>query len=175
MTGQCPAVFILLKMRNDAQRPFGPFDISTRSGVPSAKDMKTPAAITLLVALAVATFAQDSPNTPPSTNAPSRPTQNPPARVLNVAPSGKPRQEIEVLAPERPKESEEVNTNLFPKMPQGPTVSYGGLASDIKKSTNRWKMFSLRQPANVKRDEANVIRNTRTEGGPAVKIFSVDF
>jgi hypothetical protein len=135
--------------------------------------MKTPA-ILLLTALAIATFAQDSTNPASSTNAPAKPTQNPP-RTLNVAPTGKPRQEIEVLSPERPKDSDEVNTNLFPKMPQGPTVSYGGLATDLKKSTNRWKMFSLRQPANLKRDEANVIRGTRTEGGPAIKIFSVDF
>jgi hypothetical protein len=135
--------------------------------------MKTPAAITLLTALALATFAQDSPA--PSTNAPAKPTQNPPVRTLNAAPSGKPRQEIEVIAPDRPKESEEVNTNLFPKMPPGPAVTYGGLASDVKKSTNRWKMFSLRQPANLKRDDANMIRGTRTEGGPAVKLFSVDF
>jgi hypothetical protein len=137
--------------------------------------MKAPVAITLLTALAFATFAQDSPTPKAGANAPAKPTQNSPVHTLNVAPTGKPRQEIEVLAPERPKESEEVNTNLFPKMPQGPTVSYGGLASDIKKSTNRGKMFSLRQPTNLKRDEANVIRNTRTEGGPAVKIFSVDF
>ena len=139
------------------------------------QDMKTPAAITLLTALAFATFAQDSPNPSSSTNAAAKPAGIPPARTLNVAPSGKPRQEIEVLAPERPKESDDVNTNLFPKFPKEPTVSYGGLASDVKKSTNRWKMFSLRQPTNLKRDEANMIRNTRTEGGPAVKLFSVDF
>ena len=135
--------------------------------------MKTPAAITLLAALALATFAQEA--STPATNPPAKPAQASPTRTLNVAPSGKPRQEIEVIAPERPKESEEVNTNLFPKFPKEPTVSYGGLASGIKKSTNGWKTFSLRQPANLKQDEASVIRGTRTEGGPAVKLFSVDF
>src|SRR4051812_25159467 len=111
--------------------------------------MKTPAAITLLSALAFATMAQDTPNPtspPPSANARAKPAQNQtsPARTLNVAPTGKPRQEIEVLAPQSPKPSDEINTNLLPKMPQEPTVSYGGLASDLKKSTNRWKTFSLR-------------------------------
>jgi hypothetical protein len=119
--------------------------------------MNLPFAMTLAGALAFATFAQDAP-----------------PKTQNAAPTGKPRQEIEVVAPERPKESE-VNTNAYPKMPKQPTVSYGGVASDVRKSTNRWRIFSLRRPANLKEDEANVIRNLRTEGAPAVKLFSVDF
>jgi hypothetical protein len=115
--------------------------------------------LTILAALALTTLAQDAPN---------------PRKLQNAAPSGKPKQEIEITAPTPPKESE-VNTNLLPKMPQRPAISHGGLATDIRKSTNRWKMFSLRRPANLKEDEANMIRNARTEAGPPVKIFSVDF
>lgn len=123
--------------------------------------------MTLAGALALAAFAQDAPTKSDS-------TKTPPPRTLNAAPTGKPKQEIEITAPTPPKESE-VNTNLLPKMPQRPAISHGGLATDIRKSTNRWKMFSLRRPANVKEDEANMIRNTRTEASPAVKLFSVDF
>jgi hypothetical protein len=36
-------------------------------------------------------------------------------------------------------------------------------------------MFSLRRPANPREDDANMIRNLRTEAGGAVKLFSVDF
>src|SRR6185436_11448178 len=102
--------------------------------------------LTLLMFLALTTLAQDTPKPP---------------KTLNAAPTGKPRQEIEVIAPKPPKESE-INTNIFPKMPKEPTVSYGGLARDIRKSTNRWKTFSLRRPANLKEDEQNLIRNART-------------
>ena len=121
--------------------------------------MKLPAAITLLGAVSLATLAQETRDTP---------------KTQNAAPTVKSRQEIEVIAPKPAKESE-VNTNALPKMPKEPTVSYGGLASDIRKSTNRWKMFSIRRPAHLKDDEANMIRNLRTESSPAVKLFSVDF
>ena len=134
--------------------------------------MKLPVAFTLLAALALATIAQDVP-----TAHPKSPPKNKPATTTttqNASTTGKPRQEIEVTAPQPAKESE-VNTNALPKMPKEPAVSYGGLASDIRKSTNRWKMFSIRRPANLKEDDANMVRNLRTEGGPGVKVFSVDF
>jgi hypothetical protein len=129
--------------------------------------MKLPFAMTLAGALALATIAQDA---PPKTD----PTPSSPPRTLNAAPTGQPRQQIEITAPTPPKESA-VNTNLLPKMPARPAISHGGLTTDIRKSTNRWKMFSLRRPANLKEDESNLIRNVRTEASPAVKLFSVDF
>lgn len=145
------------------------FDIPILTGVPSIRFMKRFLAITLLSALALAAKAQDAPASTTPSPAPDRPT-----RTLNAAPSGKPKQEIEVAAPRGPKESE-VSTNALPKFPKRPSVSHGGLVSDVRKSTNRWKMFSLRRPANLKEDEANMIRDLRTEGGGAVKLFSVDF
>jgi hypothetical protein len=134
--------------------------------------MKLPVAITFLAALVLATIAQDSPTARGKSPTKNKPTSQ--TTSQNAAMTGKPRQEIEVTAPQPAKESE-VNTNALPKMPKQPAVSYGGLASDIRKSTNRWKMFSIRRPANPKEDDANMVRNLRTEGGPGVKVFSVDF
>lgn len=122
--------------------------------------MKLAPAIALTAALALSTVAQEAP--------------------INVAPTGKPRQEIEVQAPRAPK-STEVSTNALSKpqstdQPLKPKRSYGGLAKDMQKSTNRFKMFSLRRPVHLKDDDANVIREgLRTEAGGAVKLFSVDF
>ena len=99
--------------------------------------------------------------------------------ALNTAPSGKPRQNLEIAAPLAPK-TNAIDTNVLssargPKLPKEPTVSYGGVVNDIRKSTNRWRMFSLRRHANLKEDEANMVRNLRTEASPAVKLISVDF
>ncbi|HUS35389.1 MAG TPA: hypothetical protein VM680_08575 [Verrucomicrobiae bacterium] len=97
---------------------------------------------------------------------------------VNVAPTGKPRQEIEVQAPRAPKTTE-VTTNALskvqPDQPTKPKVTYSGVGHDVRKSTNRWKMFSLRRRADLQEDDKAVIRNLRTEGGGAVKLFSVDF
>ena len=100
---------------------------------------------------------------------------------LNAASTGKPAQpvDVEVDAPRAPKTTE-VSTNALSK-PQPPDqvlkpkVNVSGLGPEMKKSTNRWKMFSLRKPVNFKEDEASVIRGARTEGGPPVKLFAVDF
>jgi hypothetical protein len=121
--------------------------------------MKLPLCIALAASLSLAANAQNAPQ--------------------NTAPTGKPKQELEVTAPLAPK-TNEVNTNILssaksPKEPKEPTVSYGGVLTDIRKSTNRFKTFSLRRRVNLKEDDANLIRNVRTEGGPAVKVFSVDF
>src|SRR5258706_13642500 len=104
--------------------------------------MKLPLSIALAASLTLATQAQNAP--------------------LNAAPTGKPKQDLEVDAPRAPKTTE-VSTNALskpqsPKEPKEPTVTYGGLATDVRKSTNRWKMFSLRRPANLKEDDTAVIR-----------------
>jgi hypothetical protein len=98
---------------------------------------------------------------------------------VNAAPTGKPRQEIELQAPVAPKTTE-VTTNALskvqpPDQARKPKVTYGGLAHDVRKSTNRWRMFSLRRRVDLAEDDKAVIRNLRTEGGGAVKLFSVDF
>jgi hypothetical protein len=106
-----------------------------------------------------------------------------PARTLNVAPTGQPRQEIEITAPATAKTST-VNTNLFSARkpgaaaanePKEPTVTYGGFITDLRKSTNRARTFSLRRRANLKEDDTALIHNVRAEASPAVKLFSVDF
>jgi hypothetical protein len=122
--------------------------------------MKLPLSIAFAAAVAMAVVAQEE-------------------RPQNAAPSGKPRQEIEVQAPRAPKTTE-VTTNALskvqpPDQPTKPKVTYGGVAHDVRKSTNRWKMFSLRRRADLAEDDKAVIRNLRTEGGGAVKLFSVDF
>jgi hypothetical protein len=101
-------------------------------------------------------------------------------RPQNAAPTGKPRQEIQVDAPRAPRTTE-VTTNALskpqpPNQPTKPKRTYGGVVQDVRKSTNRWKMFSLRRPANLKEDDANVTREAlRTEASGAVKLISVDF
>lgn len=118
--------------------------------------MKLPLSIAFAAAVAMAVVAQEE-------------------RPQNAAPSGKPRQEIEVQAPRAPKTTE-VTTNALSKVqPTKPKVTYGGVVHDVRKSTNRWKMFSLRRRADLAEDDKAVIRNLRTEGGGAVKLFSVDF
>ena len=122
--------------------------------------MKLPLSIAFASALAIAVIAQDRPQ--------------------NAAPTGKPRQEIEVEAPRAPKTTE-VTTNALskpqpPNQPTKPKRTYGGVVQDVRKSTNRWKIFSLRRPANLKEDDTNVTREgLRTEASGAVKLISVDF
>lgn len=101
---------------------------------------------------------------------------------INTAPTGKPSQQIEVeVAAPRPPKSSEISTNALskpqpPDQPTKPKRTYSGLAHDLRKSTNRWKIFSLRRPANLKEDDANVTREgLRTEAGGAIKLISVDF
>jgi hypothetical protein len=101
-------------------------------------------------------------------------------RPQNAAPTGKPHQEIQVDAPRAPGTTE-VTTNALSK-PQPPNQltkpkrTYGGVVNDVRKSTNRWKIFSLRRPASLKEDDANVTREgLRTEASGAVKLISVDF
>ena len=122
--------------------------------------MKLPLFIALAAVLAITAMGQDD-------------------RPQNVSPTGKPRQEIELQAPVAPKTTE-VTTNALSKVQppdqvRKPKVTYGGLAQDVRKSTNRWRMFSLRRRADLAEDDKAVIRNLRTEGGGAVKLFSVDF
>lgn len=88
-----------------------------------------------------------------------------------AAPASTAKPNIEVQAPLTPKTS--TPTNIV--IPKEPVVRYGGLATDIKRSTNRWKMFSLRKPADPKNDDANLIKETRTEGARPIKLFSIDF
>jgi hypothetical protein len=84
-----------------------------------------------------------------------------------------PKQEIEVQSPLAPKPATTGTTNLI--TPPKDLIKYGGLATDIKRSTNRWKMFSLRKPLDPKTDEATLIRETRTEAAKPIKLFSIDF
>jgi hypothetical protein len=96
-----------------------------------------------------------------------------------VAPSGQPTQGVEVQTPRAPA-TNIISTNILSEAKQPderlkPLLTYSGLGKDIAKSTNRWRMFSLRKAANVKEDDANLIRNIRTEAGPAIKLFSIDF
>src|SRR4051812_34943068 len=75
--------------------------------------------------------------------------------------------EIEIQTPLAPK-SPTIATNIM-EAPKEPLVKFGGLATDMKRSTNRWKMFSLRKPLDPKTDGANLIRDTRTEGAKPIK------
>ena len=98
-------------------------------------------------------------------------------QTQNVAPTSQPpkKQEIEIAAPRPVLTTNQVSTNAIPQKPKEPTVTYSGLVQDVRKSTNRWKIFSLRRPANPKEDNANLVRDLRTEASPAVKLISVDF
>jgi hypothetical protein len=121
--------------------------------------MNLPLSMAVVAALAVAARAQNAP--------------------LNTAPTGKPRQELEVAAP-LTRKTNDLNTNILsnaqgPKSPKETSVTYGGLVTHVRKSTNHWRMFSLRRPANLKEDDVNLIHDLRTEAGGAVKVFSVDF
>ena len=82
-----------------------------------------------------------------------------------------PHPQIELISPLEPKTT---NTTIL-ETPKEPLIKYSGLATDIKRSTNRWRMFSLRKPVDPKTDEAQMIRDTRTEGAKPIKIFSIDF
>jgi hypothetical protein len=90
-----------------------------------------------------------------------------------AAPIAKP----EIQTP-RPATNSALNTNALSTATQKvrePLIKYSGVATDFKRSTNRWKFFSLRQPRDPKHDGENVIRTTRTEAGGPIKIFSIDF
>jgi hypothetical protein len=118
--------------------------------------MNLPLSIALAAALTIGARGQDAP--------------------LKTAPINKPSQNLEVIAPPPPR-TNSLDTNVLsnPKLPKESTVSFGGLIPEVRKSTNRWRIFSLRRPANLKDDEANLVRNVRTEASPAVRVFSVDF
>jgi hypothetical protein len=89
-------------------------------------------------------------------------------------PGAAPKPAIEVQTPLPPAKPTTASTNVL-DLPKEPTVTFGGTVMDFKRSTNRWKMFSLRKPLDRKADEATVIRETRTEGARPVKLFSIDF
>jgi hypothetical protein len=82
-----------------------------------------------------------------------------------------PQPQLELQSPLEPKTT---NSTIL-ETPKEPLIKYSGLATDIKRSTNRWRMFSLRKPADPKTDGAHIIHETRTEGAKPVKIFSIDF
>lgn len=112
--------------------------------------MKVSALILLTAVASLSTFAQDK----------AAPIASPPTPSLAV--------------------TNKVDTNLLanPRPPQPekpPLVTFSGLGPDIAKSTNRWKMFSLRRPANPKEDTANLITDTKSEISRPVKLFSIDF
>jgi hypothetical protein len=92
-----------------------------------------------------------------------------------LAPISKP----EIQSPRRQTNSSlTINTNILATPAQKPTepaIKYSGVATDFKRSTNRWRFFSLRQPRDPKRDGQNVIRDTRAEAGGPIKLFSIDF
>jgi hypothetical protein len=85
-----------------------------------------------------------------------------------------PKPEIEIQSPLAPKAATSASTNIMEAI-KDPLVKYSGLATDLKRSTNRWKMFSLRKPTDPKSDQATLIRDTRTEAGGPIKLFSIDF
>jgi hypothetical protein len=106
------------------------------------------------LALALTTFAQEKPAS--NSNSNSQP---------------------EILSPRAPAQTT-VNTNILAtpgQKPKEPAIKFSGVATDFKRSTNRWKFFSLRAPRDPKRDGQNVVRDLRTEGGGGIKLFSVDF
>ena len=116
--------------------------------------------MTLAGALALATFGQDAAS----------------PKSQNTAPTGKPRQEVEIAAPQSPR-TNGINTNALSNLNQPKTnITYSGLGPELRKSTNRWRIFSLRRPANTKEDESNLTREgLRTEASPAIKLISIDF
>ena len=132
------------------------FDTPTLAGLPFSQFMKVWSAITLAALGFSLLHAQEA------------------------APTGQPRQEIFVDTP-RPPKTAEVNTNALstPKPPQKdakpPVVTYSGLGPEVAKATNKWKVFSLRRPANPKEDGSNLIRETRTEAARPIKLLSIDF
>jgi hypothetical protein len=86
-------------------------------------------------------------------------------------------QDVRIEAPVAPKPPG-ANTNALSapiERPKEPLIKYSGLMADFKRSTNRWKFFSLRKPVDPKTDGANLIRETRTEAGHPVKLLSLDF
>src|SRR5688572_1383001 len=86
-------------------------------------------------------------------------------------------QDVRIEAPVPPKTSI-INTNLLTApsaQPKESPIKYSGLATDLKRSTNRWKFFSLRKPADPKTDAANLIHDTRAQAGPPIKLLSIDF
>ena len=85
-----------------------------------------------------------------------------------------PKPQIEVQTPLPAARPTTASTNIM-ELPKEPTVTYGGTFMDIKRSTNRWKMFNLRKPLDPKADSATVIRETRTESAKPIKLFSIDF
>jgi hypothetical protein len=91
-----------------------------------------------------------------------------------VTAPAKPRVELEAAAPVAAK-TNLVSTNALPLKGKATAVTYSGVAADVRKATNRWRVFSLRRPLDPKEDGANWVRDLGTEGGGGVKIFSVDF
>lgn len=107
------------------------------------------------------------------------------ARAQDVAPPAKANQGtrgIEVQAP-RPAGTngvKTINTNIVTDAKAAedklrPLLTYSGVGPEVARSTNRWRIFSLRRPVDRKEDGANLIRDIRTEASPAIKIFSIDF
>lgn len=82
----------------------------------------------------------------------------------------------EIQAP-RPQTNSPINTNLLAapvQKPKDSAVKYSGVAADFKRSTNRWKFFSLRAPRDPNHDGENLIHDAHSPGGP-VKVISIDF
>ena len=122
--------------------------------------MNLPLTMTLAGALTLAAIGQEA-----------APTQ-----TQNTLPAVKPRQEIEIAAPQSPR-TNAISTNALSNLNQPKTnLTYSGLGPELRKSTNRWRIFSLRRPANAKEDEANLTREgLRTQASPAIKLISIDF
>src|SRR4051812_26930455 len=101
--------------------------------------MRLPLFITFMALLATSALGQTTTATP-------------------ATPTGKPREQLQVDAP-RAATTTEASTNAIPLKPKEPAVTYSGIVQDVKKSTNRWRMFSLRKKADPKEDSKNVIRD----------------
>jgi hypothetical protein len=86
-------------------------------------------------------------------------------------------QDVRIEAPAAPKPAGSTTNALSAPIerPKEPLIKYSGLLTDFKRSTNRWKFFSLRKKADPKTDGENLIRETRTEASHPVKLLSLDF
>jgi hypothetical protein len=88
-----------------------------------------------------------------------------------------PRKEIQVETPQAPKELT-VDTNLLanpnPTPKKESRINYSGFITDVRRSTNRWKMFSLRKPVDPAHDGENLM-DAHSEAGPGIKLFSIGF
>lgn len=84
----------------------------------------------------------------------------------------------DVVAPQAPKTSN-VDTNALgqprPERVEKPVRKYSGVLAGWKKGDKPQKVFSLRNPADPRRDGENVINDLPTETRRGIKLFSLDF